>query len=147
MMALRIPPTAFFHSSQMAWMGSLKSVAAGFQGRIGKKATLALHFHQTILSAQHFFELLLRGKILLHDRKNGVAQGILGVFQDGPHEAFLGQMVVHEPRFAQPRGLSQHTDRGAVVAVLVENLPAAVQEFLLFNFFNWHIPNVRTAKV
>ena len=47
-------------------------------------------------------------------------------------------MVVHQAGFAQTRRVGQHFDRGAVVPVPVENLPAAAQQYLFINFCDWH---------
>jgi hypothetical protein len=47
-------------------------------------------------------------------------------------------VVVHQAGFAQPRRFGEHLHRGAVVAVPVENFPAAAQQFRFLNFFDWH---------
>lgn len=46
--------------------------------------------------------------------------------------------MVHEAGFAQSRGVSKHFNGSAVIPVPVENLPAMAEQFLFFDFFNWH---------
>jgi len=47
-------------------------------------------------------------------------------------------MMVHQARFAQAGGLSQHANRSAVVTVPVEYFPATVEEIAFIYFFDWH---------